>query len=117
MTKETEFRDWNRNWLWNSAQNKLICIDTEDNSFLIGMYRGVEGMDIPNHCLFNYVASLMIWRNSMEPEAGDWFDETLNELLNDQKALEANIPLPQNTKYDDLVKGIDFQKVKKEYSG
>jgi hypothetical protein len=114
LAEETGFRDWNSNWVWNTS-GKLICIDTEDNSFLIGRHRGVKGMEISAHCKFNYVASLNIWANSMDEEAREWFQTRINELLNSVEGLQEDKPLPFNTKYDDPNAGIDFQKVKEEY--
>ena len=121
LAEETGYRDWNNNWIWDSSQRKLICIDTEDNSFIVGKYRGIEGRnDIPNHCIFNYVVSLCIWEDYMVPEAQQWFYKQLYKLSKSPKALAQvtpiDYPLAWNTKYDDPAEGIDFQKVKAEYT-
>ena len=62
LAEETGFRDWNENWFWDGK--KLVCIDTDSASFFVGMVRGAKGRnDIPDHCKFNYVVSLMVWAN------------------------------------------------------
>ena len=113
LAEETGYRDWNSNWFWDGS--KLVCIDTDSDGFTIGMHRGVKGMEIPNHCKFNYVASLKVWESSMREDARDWFYNRLNELVNSTEGLQVDVPLPFNTKYDDPNVGFDFEQVKKEF--
>lgn len=112
LAEETGFRDWARNFDWD-INNKLTFFDTENNSFAIGMIRGVKGMELPAHCKFNFVASLAIYRDSMKPDAQKFFNERLNYLLNSDEGKKEAPRLPLNQKYDDSQ--INFEKVKEEY--
>lgn len=111
LAEETGFRDWNTNWIYDASRKKLICIDTENNSFVIGRYR-ME--DYPQHCKLQYVGSLMIWRNAMMPEAATWFQDHLNKLVKDQQATKASPILPNNTQFDDA--SLNFEEVKKQFN-
>ena len=51
----------------------------------------------------------------MTPEARKYYQKRLNELLNSEEGLKKDVPLPRNTKYDDLFQGIDFDKALEEY--
>ena len=112
MAEETGFRDWVGNFDWDT-DGKLAFYDLESDGFFIGMIRGVEGKELPNHCKFNYVASLMVYQHAMEPAAQEWLQKRLQELLNSAEGIAPQKPLPWNTKYDDS--SIDFEKTKNEF--
>ncbi len=121
LAEQTGYMDWRNpqtnenNWLWDVVQHKLVCIDTENQSFLRGNLRKIS---LPEYCLFNYVYSLLVWYYYMEPAAQQWLYEYLNKLAKIPAALAPvktiDIPLPWNTKYDNA-DSIDFEKVKTEY--
>lgn len=114
LAENTGFRDWVGNFDWDS-NGKLAFYDTENDAFKIGRIRGVEGMELPAHCKFNFIASLAVYRASMEPAAQKWFDKKLSEVLNSEEGKMAAPMLPFNTQYDKDC-GIDFEQVKKEYN-
>lgn len=121
LVEQTGYMDWRNpqteenNWLWDVVQHKLVCIDAENQSFLRGSFRKIS---LPEHCLFNYVYSLLAWQDYMEPSAQQWFYQYLHKLAKIPAALvpvkTLDIPLPWNTKHDNA-ESIDFEKVKTEY--
>lgn len=114
LAEETGFRDWIGNFDWD-VNDQITFYDTESNSYLIGMVRGVEGRDLPAHCKFNFVASLAVYQHAMEPEAKKWFFNRLNEVLESDDGVMPVAPLPKNTKYDNG-NDLNFDQVKKEFS-
>lgn len=112
LAEETGFRDWAQNFDWDT-EGKITFYDTEDNSFVIGMYRGVEGRDLPNHCKFNFAVSLMMYYSYMTPEAKEWYEKRLNDLLNSDEGTCQATMISKKTEYDD--DAMNFEEVKKEY--
>ena len=112
FAEETGYRDWARNIGYNQ-QDKLTLFDTEDNSFLVGRYQEIEGIDLPQHCKALYILNLYPFKSQMDSEAQAWFEKKMNEAINSDEAKAEDTPLPWNTKYDD--EKIDFEKVKSEH--
>jgi len=111
LAEKTGFRDWVGNFNWDDASGRLTFYDTEDNSFVIGRIRGMQGKELPDHCKFNFVASLMVYQHCMVPEAQEWLNTRLVELLDSKDGVAEAVILPSNSAYDS---DIDFQEVKKQ---
>lgn len=112
LTEATGFRDWDGNILINKYNRKMTLIDTEDNSFWIGRYR--IGGEMPAHCKAQYVASLYLYRNSMDDDARTWFDQRMDNLLNSEEGeTTVNKPLSLSDRCEH--KEIDFKKVEDEF--
>lgn len=108
LAEETGFRDWKLNWRYNS-QGKLVCIDTEDNSFAIGMYR-FKNEGLPQHCKAQFVTSLMTYSKSMTSEAFEWLKNRINTLMNSPEGTTTTPPIYDITTFDDP--GINYAHVK-----
>lgn len=108
LAEETGFKDWGTNWIYTS-NGKLVCIDTEDISFLtIG---GCYSNKIHKNCKAQYLIGLMIWKNAMKPEAYEWLSKRINILLNDPEGITEYPNVIDNTKFDN--KDINILEVKK----
>lgn len=112
LAEETGFRDWNNNWLYDE-NNKKVCIDTEDSSFIWAKYVGYKGIDLPRHCKANYVISLWALSGYMEIEAQKWLSARIKELVESSEGVAEDKPLCVNKKYDDPE--INFKKVRREF--
>lgn len=122
LAEETGFRDWDRYNFRRDEHNKLICIDTENNSFKNRLgYENVktysvnktQGIKLPPNCKANYV--MYLWddfHDRMNAEAQEWLKHRIEELLHSPEGTAEDTPIFANKKYDDPE--IDFEKVKEE---
>lgn len=110
LAEKTGFRDWVGNFDWDTT-GRLVIYDTENDSFVVGRVRGVQGYELPAHCKFNFVASLMVYQHCMVPEAQEWLSERLTELLDSKEGVSEVVILPSNSAYDI---NVDFEKVKEQ---
>jgi len=115
IAEETGFRDWGLcscdNIMVDAQTKKLVFIDTENNSFLLGRHRFE---DLSPHNKAQFFVALAIFNDwkMMNKEMADYFNERVNKLREEESQ-------PCNTIVGNRTldpQGIDFEQVKKEYS-
>jgi hypothetical protein len=99
LSEKTGFNDWNfgHNWVYQASINKLICIDTENDSF---------GAPSRARAIFDLFQCV----NHMTPEAQNWITLLFYALPHADENTSI-IPLCNTTSYD---REINLEQVKEE---
>ncbi len=112
LAEKTGYRDWDRNIIIDKQTGKIVFIDTEDDSFLSGMYQIIDETT-PMNCKAQYALSLYILGPMMDQEAQQWLINHVEHLMSSPEGLAEDTPLPYSTKYDSP--DINMEKVLEQF--